>query len=43
MTLVLTEVSNFGIAMAADSAVTERIVKPNGNVTYRVLTGVRKL
>lgn len=43
MTLILTEISNFGIAMAADSAVTERVVMPNGNITYRVLTGVRKL
>lgn len=43
MTLILTEISNFGIAMAADSAVTEKIVKPNGNIIYRVLTGVRKL
>lgn len=43
MTLILTEVSKFGIAMTADSAVTEKIVKPKGVVTYRVLTGVRKL
>lgn len=43
MTLILTEISNFGIAMAADSAETQKIVKPNGNVTWRVLTGVHKL
>ena len=38
MTLVLTEISPFGIAMAADSAVT--ITR---NDITRVLTGVRKL
>jgi len=43
MTLILTDISNLGIAMAADSAVTQKIVKPNGSITYRVLTGVRKL
>lgn len=43
MTLILTEISNFGIVMAADSAVTEKIVQPNGTIIYRVLTGVRKL
>ncbi len=43
MTLILTEISTFGVAMAADSAVTEKIVRPNGNIIYRVLTGVRKL
>jgi len=43
MTLILTEISNLGIAMAADSAVTQMIVKPNGSTTYRVLTGVHKL
>jgi len=36
MTLILTEISNFGIAMAADSAVTDI-------TNRRVLTGVRKL
>jgi len=43
MTLILTEISSFGIAMAADSAVTQKIAKPNGNFTYCVLTGVHKL
>jgi hypothetical protein len=43
MTLILTEISNLGIAMAADSAVTIQIIKPDGTMVYRVLTGVRKL
>jgi hypothetical protein len=42
MTLALTEISPFGIAMAADSAVTITCNTKVGNVT-RVLTGVRKL
>jgi hypothetical protein len=43
MTLVLTEISKFGIAMAADSAVTCDDPLPNGRVVNRVLTGVKKL
>lgn len=43
MTLILTELSHFGIAMAADSAVTIRTSRPNGTIVYKVLTGVRKL
>jgi hypothetical protein len=43
LTLILTEISVFGIAMAADSAVTEEVVTPNGTREYRVLTGVHKL
>ena len=43
MTLILTEISNLGIAMAADSAVTEEIATPSGTPEYRVLTGVNKL
>jgi hypothetical protein len=43
MTLILTEISNFGIAMAADSAVTSEIRRPDGSSVYRVLTGVHKL
>jgi hypothetical protein len=43
MTLVLTEISRLGIAMAADSAVTETLKAPDGNTVYRVLTGVHKL
>jgi hypothetical protein len=42
MTLVLTEISRFGIAMAADSAVTITRPTEQGSVT-RVLVGVRKL
>lgn len=43
MTLILTEISQFGIVMAADSAVTEKITTPSGTNQYRVLTGVKKL
>ncbi len=43
MTLVLTEISRFGIAMAADSAVTSDISLPNGGTETRVLMGVKKL
>lgn len=42
MTLVLTEISNLGIAMAADSAVTEEVATSSGP-EYRVLNGVNKL
>lgn len=43
MTLILTEISNLGIAMAADSAVTQTVVTLNGALEYKVLTGVNKL
>ncbi len=43
MTLVLTEISRFGIAMAADSSVISDIPLPNDEVVTRVLTGVKKL
>lgn len=43
MTLVLTEISKFGIAMAADSAVTCDEPSPSGKTVPRVLTGVKKL
>jgi len=43
MTLVLTEISKFGISMAADSAVTFQKNMPDGRKIMRVLTGVRKL
>jgi hypothetical protein len=43
MTLILTEISNLGIAMAADSAVTQKVVTVNGAIEYKVLTGVNKL
>lgn len=43
MTLVLTEISQFGIAMAADTAVTIQMPLPDGKNLIRVLTGVTKL
>jgi len=43
MTLVLTELSTFGIAMAADSALTMPSLAPNRIVFPRVLIGVTKL
>ena len=43
MTLVITELSKYGIAMVADSAVTEVLKLPSGRTIARVLTGVRKL
>ncbi len=43
MTLVITEVSKFGIAMVADSAVTFTEVLPSGDKTHHVLNGARKL
>lgn len=43
MTLILTEISEFGIAMAADTAVTFELPLPNGDRISRVLTGVKKL
>ena len=43
MTLVLTELNQHGIAMAADSAVTFSVPLPSGDVTHRVLHGIRKL
>lgn len=43
MTLVITEISDFGIAMAADSALTKRIVLPSGVIMSQVLTGTQKL
>lgn len=43
MTLILTQISQFGIAMAADSAVTETLSLNAGVERHRVLVGVRKL
>jgi hypothetical protein len=43
MTLVITELSTFGIAMVADSAVTSTEEVPSGRAISRVLTGVQKL
>lgn len=43
MTLVLTEISPYGIVMGADSAVTYKTQLPDGSETWRVLNGVQKL
>lgn len=43
MTLVLTEISQYGIVMGADSAVTCETPLPSGGTGRRVLTGVQKL
>lgn len=43
MTLVLTEISQYGIVMGADSAVTCPTRLPNGQTGKRVLIGVHKL
>lgn len=43
MTLVLTEISLYGIVMGADTAVTCPTLLPSGQTDNRVLTGVRKL
>lgn len=43
MTLVLTEISPYGIVMGADSAVTCEIQLPGGSQGQRVLVGVQKL
>jgi hypothetical protein len=43
MTLVLTEISQYGIVMGADSAVTCQTCLPSGQTGNRVLTGVHKL
>jgi hypothetical protein len=43
MTLVITEISQYGIVMGADSAVTCQTCLPSGQTGNRVLTGVHKL
>ena len=43
MTLILTELSSFGIAMAADSALTEELRKPDGTIGDKVYYGAQKL
>jgi len=43
MTLIITELSEFGIAMVADSAVTVEEKTPSGDTIHRVLSGVQKL
>jgi len=43
MTLIVTELSYLGIAMAADSALTQEIRKPNGTIGDKVYYGAKKL
>ena len=43
MTLILTEITNLGIAMAADSAITMKIPLPDNRYITRVLTGFQKI
>ena len=43
MTLILTELSKFGIAMATDSAITYPSKTPDGEFKNRVFEGLRKL
>ncbi len=43
MTLIITELSKFGIVMVADSAVTFTEILPNGNQFPHVLNGAQKL
>jgi hypothetical protein len=43
MTLILTELSNYGIVMATDSAITETLLKPDGTVGDKDYYGARKL
>ena len=43
MTLIITELSEFGIAMVADSAVTVEEKTPSGDTIHRVLNGAQKL
>jgi hypothetical protein len=43
MTLILTELSRLGIAMAADSALTQELRKPNGTMGDKVYYGAQKL
>jgi len=43
MTLIITEVSPYGIVMVADTALTFHEMTPSGRIRARVLTGARKL
>lgn len=43
MTLILTELSHYGIAMATDSALTETLLKPDGTIGDKDYYGARKL
>jgi hypothetical protein len=43
MTLIITEITPYGIAMVADGAYNFREMTPSGTIRQRVLTGARKL
>ncbi len=43
LTLILTELSPFGIAMATDSALTQEVLKPDGTICDKEYHGGRKL
>jgi hypothetical protein len=43
VTLILTELSSLGITMAADSAITREVRKPDGTIGEKVYSGARKL
>lgn len=43
MTLILTELSKYGIAMVADSAIIEPLRKPDGTIADKVYFGAKKL
>src|SRR4051794_39455569 len=43
MTLIITELSEFGIVMVADTALTQYIKLPNGTTHRRILNGIEKL
>jgi hypothetical protein len=43
MTLILTELSHFGIAMATDSSLTQTLLKPDGTAGDKDYYGARKL
>lgn len=43
MTLILTELTSLGIAMAVDSAITKEIRKPDGTIGDKVYCGAQKL
>lgn len=43
MTLIITELSKYGIVMVADTAVTFTEILPNGSEFHHVLNGAQKL
>jgi len=42
MTLILTEFSRYGIAIAADSVITESLRKPDGTIGDKAYFGAKK-